>query len=695
MTFKGWAVVGVVTVLGVALGATLVRRHAVDSREYRIGFENEPPFHFPDAQGRPTGLAVDILNEAAQRSGIRLRWSFESQSSEMALRSGAVDLWPIMTIRPERLPYVHFTQPYRESEACLLVRAERPYRVPADLDGKEVWYSGLPMTAQLIARILPNAKARVLDDARGLVETVCRGEADAAYLDEFTVIDVLMNGAPCAGVRLRAINVPSARGTLGIGATFEAAGVADRLRGTISDMYEDGTLSLLIARWTYFTGRSMEQSSALLQAQRREYIMAAAIAGTALLFVLAAFLAWRTRQQSLRAMRAEAERSKLKDQLQQSQRLESIGRLAGGVAHDFNNLLTVINGYAELLEAEEGLTDDQKAQVAQIAEAGGQASNLTQQLLAFSRKQVIQPVSLQLNAVVEGIAPMLRRLVGEDIELTTTFEPNLASVMADPAQVHQVLLNLVVNSRDAMPRGGRLRIDTANVVVDEADAALHPGARPGPHVMLAVSDTGTGIDRDVLAHIFEPFFTTKGKGEGTGLGLAMVYGVVQQSHGWITVSSEPGAGTTIRIYLPPAEGHGEAPTSDRTHPARATGTETILIVEDQASVRHLAVSVLQQCGYQLLEAESGEDALRVASARPAPIHLLLTDVVLPGMTGKDLAEQLQAARPGMKVLYASGYAEDVIVHHGVVNPGIRFLPKPYPPHVLAAKVREVLDQASG
>ncbi len=688
------ALIGVAVVAGLVLAAIFVAPRVADRRVYRIGFEDEPPFHFPDAQGRPTGLAVEILNEAARRKGIRLEWSFRTESSEAALRSGTVDLWPIMTIREERRPYIHFTEPYRESEACLLVRADRPYRASNDLAGSDVWHSGLPITTTLLGAAMPHVRLRVLNNARGLVEKVCRGEAEAAYLDEFTVIDVLMNGATC-GVPLRAINMPTSRGALGIGATFEAADAADRLRDGISDMYEDGALTRLIAQWTYFTGRSMEQSSALLQAQRRERLMLLAVAGTGLLLLLATYLAWRTHQQSLRARRAEAERARLTDQLQQSQRLESIGRLAGGVAHDFNNLLTVINGYAELLQTDERATDDQRDLVAQIAEAGAQAANLTQQLLAFSRKQLIQPVPLDLNAIVQNIAPMLRRLVGEDITLSTTLDPGLATVMADTAQMHQVLLNLVVNSRDAMPKGGHLRLTTANVAVEEGSSAALAGARPGPHVRLSVSDTGVGIDRDVLSHIFEPFFTTKGKGEGTGLGLSMVYGVVQQSQGAITVTSEVGRGTTIEVFLPRAEDMPDVRREAEPRATRASGTETILLVEDQASVRHLAVSVLAPCGYQLLEAESGEAALDLADAHQGLIHLLLTDVVLPGMTGKELAERLLLRRPGLKVLYTSGYAEDVIAHRGMLEPGIHYLPKPYPPHVLSAAVRQALNQPSG
>jgi signal transduction histidine kinase len=315
-------------------------------------------------------------------------------------------------------------------------------------------------------------------------------------------------------------------------------------------MSDDGTLTLLVGRWTSITARSIEQSAALVQSRQRERNLAFTAAGAVVLLIVTGWLAVRIRRQSYRARLAEAERARLAEQLQQSQRIETVGRLAGGVAHDFNNLLTVINGYADMLQADHSLADEQRAQVIQIAEAGGQAANLTQQLLAFSRKQVVQPRVLNLNDVVGDVARMLRRLVGEHIELTTALDPMLHPVMADPGQLRQVLMNLAVNSRDAMPAGGRLRIETANVTVEATEAAAHPHAAAGPHVVLTVADTGSGIAPDVIGSIFEPFFTTKARGEGTGLGLSIVYGVVRQNGGWITVDSEPGRGTTFRVHLP-------------------------------------------------------------------------------------------------------------------------------------------------
>jgi signal transduction histidine kinase/ActR/RegA family two-component response regulator len=700
MRRTGLYVVGGLVILGIVLGSLFLRRGAIYDRTYRIGFEDDPPFHFRDPQGQPAGLAIDIVNEAARRKGIRLQWSYQAMSSEAALRGGAVDLWPIMTILPERKPYIYFTDPYRVSEACLLVRTDRPFQKPGDLDGRTIWFNGQPLGRRVLSAALPNAKLAVLEDARGLIERVCRGEADAAYMDEFTVISELMHGADCVGTTLRPITVPLSRGQLGIGATFEAASAADVLRDAISEMADDGSLSDVVGRWTHFTGRSMELNSELIQAQRRERLMIGATVGAVSLLLLATWLTLRIRHQRNRLVRAEAaqrageeERSRLADQLQQAQRMESIGRLAGGVAHDFNNLLTVISGYTDMLLAEESLTDDQRAQLRQISAAGTQAANLTQQLLAFSRKQVIQPRPLNLNTVVQDTSTMLRRLVGENIELTTDLEPGLQPIMADPSQVRQFLMNLVINGRDAMPGGGKLVIKTANVVVDDAAAATHPEAAPGAYAVVSVSDTGVGMDAETLGHIFEPFFTTKAKGEGTGLGLSMVYGIVKQGKGWIATASQPGRGTTFTVYLPQIQAEPSILAEAPGTASNRSGTETVLLVEDQASVRSLAASVLRGFGYRLIEAESGEEALAAAGRDPSEIHLLLTDVVLPGMTGKDLADRLKDTRPRMKVLFTSGYAEDVIAHRGVLSPGIRYLPKPFAPNVLAKAVREVLDRA--
>ncbi|MBI1882080.1 MAG: PAS domain S-box protein, partial [Chloroflexi bacterium] len=383
----------------------------------------------------------------------------------------------------------------------------------------------------------------------------------------------------------------------------------------------------------------------------------------------------------------------LEAQYHQSQKMEAIGQLAGGIAHDFNNLVTVINGYSELvLHRYLGQSDPSRKFLEEIKKAGERAASLTGQLLAFSRKQVLQPKILDLNRVVVEVNKMLQRLIGENIEVTTLLVPGLAPIKADPNQLEQVLINLAVNARDAMPSGGKLTIETANVTLDLAYARQHAEVTPGEYVMLTVSDTGVGMTEAIKARIFEPFFTTKEQGKGTGLGLATCFGIVKQSGGSIEVYSELGRGTTFKVYLPCIE---EA-ISCSTKPVEADklpyGTETILLVEDGVSVRTLAANVLREQGYTVLEAANGEEALYLIQGQPeTELHLVLTDVVMPQMGGRELADQLKTVRPDIKVLFTSGYPDDAIVHHGVLEPGIAFLEKPFTLAALARKVREVLD----
>jgi len=384
---------------------------------------------------------------------------------------------------------------------------------------------------------------------------------------------------------------------------------------------------------------------------------------------------------------AEAERAKLEDQLRQAQKLESIGRLAGGVAHDFNNLLTVINGYSELLL--KGLTPDDpaRAYVLQIREAGERAANLTQQLLAFSRKQVIQPQPLNLNALVADAKTFLAHVVGEGVQLETRPSPFSCLVLADPNQIHQVLMNLAVNGRDAMPNGGRLTIGTSAIEVTTEYAASNPDATPGPYAVLEVSDTGVGMGEDTLRNIFEPFFTTKEQGKGTGLGLSTVYGIVRQAGGWISVESRPNAGSTFRIYLPRLDEAMPVPQPCPRAAVAVHGSETILVVEDEEELRQLAVTVLVSHGYRVLDAANGRMALQLADRHLGPIHALLTDVVMPGMNGREVADCIKSRRPEVKVLFMSGYAEDVIATQRLREEGIALIQKPFTPDELISELR--------
>jgi two-component system, cell cycle sensor histidine kinase and response regulator CckA len=385
------------------------------------------------------------------------------------------------------------------------------------------------------------------------------------------------------------------------------------------------------------------------------------------------------------------DRIRLEGELRQAQKLESVGRLAGGVAHDFNNLLTVINGYSECILGMLRPQDPLYSPAQEIKKAGERAAGLTKQLLAFSRKQVIEPQTLDVNGVVRETSGMLRRLIGEDIELVTTLDPLLGSVLADPDQIHQVIMNLVVNARDAMPDGGQLEISTKNVDINEKATAAHPDSVPGRYVMLVVADSGVGMSEEILPSIFDPFFTTREQGKGTGLGLATVYGIVRQSGGWIEVSTKVGHGASFAIYLPRIDGlpvSAPAPTAAK---ATLSGCETVLIVEDQEEVRGLTNAVLKAYGYRVLDAANAAAALALAAEHPDEIDLLLTDVILPGMNGRELADRMQAQNPRLKVLFTSGYSADVIARRGVLEPDVAYLPKPFNAESLAAKVRQVLS----
>jgi two-component system cell cycle sensor histidine kinase/response regulator CckA len=382
-------------------------------------------------------------------------------------------------------------------------------------------------------------------------------------------------------------------------------------------------------------------------------------------------------------------------QLWQSQKMEAVGRLAGGVAHDFNNLLTVIKGYTELMLEDLKPSDPMRAEMDEVQKAADRAAALTRQLLAFSRRQVLAPKVVNLNYLVEDMNKLLRRLLGEDIELCTRLGGDLGSVKADPGQIEQVIMNLAVNARDAMPRGGKLTLETANIELDQAYSRQHAPVVPGSYVMLAITDTGSGIDAETLSHVFEPFFTTKEQGKGTGLGLSTVYGIVKQSGGYIWPYSEPGMGTTLKIYLPRVDEKAERAQARAQASSGLGGTETILLVEDEEGVRALTRQILQRHGYTVLEAEHGRDALLLCERYSGPIRLLLSDVVLAQMSGRELVQRLTPLRPEMKVLYMSGYSDEAIVHHGVLAPGTAFLQKPFTTESLMRKLREVLDGKKG
>ncbi len=381
----------------------------------------------------------------------------------------------------------------------------------------------------------------------------------------------------------------------------------------------------------------------------------------------------------------------LEDQLRQSQKLESVGLLAGGIAHDFNNMLTAINGYSDLTLRKLGADDPLRRNIEEIKKAGVRSADLTHQLLAFSRQQILQPIVLDLNEIIRDTMKMLNRLIGEDIQLATIFNPKIGLVKVDPGQLSQLIMNLAVNARDAMPRGGKITIETANVFLDPNYVREHIGVLPGAYVMLAVSDTGSGMSAEVKEHIFEPFFTTKEIGKGTGLGLATVYGIVKQSGGNIEFKSEESAGTTFKVYLPRVAQQTVTVEKNEISLELPKGTETILVVEDEEMVRHLTRQILEECGYTVIEARNGIEALEICEQKDYKFDLLMTDVVMPEMGGSELSEVLKTKLSDLKTLFTSGYTDDAVVRHGVIEAGTNFLHKPYTPEALANKIREILD----
>jgi PAS domain S-box-containing protein len=385
-----------------------------------------------------------------------------------------------------------------------------------------------------------------------------------------------------------------------------------------------------------------------------------------------------------------SQRKHLEEQLLQAQKMDAVGRLAGGVAHDFNNMLTVVQGYTRMILDELSPVDPLRECADEIYRAADRASALTNQLLTFSRRQIIQPRVINVNTVVVHVEKMLRRLIGEDIDLHLHLASEVGNIRADPSHIEQAIVNLVVNARDAMPFGGRITIETSDITLDETYSRSHVGVQPGPFVMIAVSDTGQGMDAETRRRIFEPFFTTKGRGKGAGLGLTIVYGTVKQVGGDIWAYSEPGQGTTLKMYFPRVVDVVEEEPHEESAPPPAEADETILVVEDEKAVRDLTVRILRRLGYSVLVASGGEAAIEIAKSYEGKISLLLTDVVMPNMSGRQVADQLLALRPGLKTLYLSGYTDSTVVHHGVLEKGLDFLPKPFSRDVLAQKIREIL-----
>ncbi|HWD00820.1 MAG TPA: PAS domain S-box protein [Candidatus Sulfopaludibacter sp.] len=899
-------------------------------RVYRIGWGNSPPFQVRRPDGTPTGLAVDLIRTAAQRRGIRLQWVYWNNSSDSALLNGKTDLWPIIAITPDRLKVFHISQPFLDAEYCLLVRPESPYTKWQDLAHAPIGTTSSNIDTWHLRNHLPDAP-RVVQPVRRLVmDDLCQGRSEAAFMDSFTAVATLLEKRDsCANQVLRWIGAPEIRSQFGIGATFAAAPVADALRDEMAAISAEGKLASILGQWGYMS-QQLESIEVLIDARRRARQLAGAAVLFAVLFVIAmwqtirilrerdrthqAETALRDTEQKLRLMANNmkemvlaydmdrhllfanpavetltgypiAELSKadfvnwihpedqarmlpywdslfqgasyqdeeyrlitrdgrvkwasatwgpildpagtqigvqgserditerkladealrvsehrfrgllehvqlvaaifdisgnyvfvndyalevlgwtrdhvighhctefitedlrastlsliqtlqqtgepahwlaevpliasngkvrllqvnnvtlrdasgklagvaslgadltehraLQAQLLQSQKLESLGTLAGGVAHDFNNLLTVINGYSDLVLNALSTDDSVRPKINQIRSAGERAAELTQQLLAFSRRQIAKPRPFNLNRMLQDSGVMFRALLGEEIELVERLGDSLGQVVADPGQMHQVLMNLLTNARDAMPGGGKLIVETGNIV------SRRPELPPGHYVRLAVTDHGVGMNEETRSRIFEPFFTTKGPGKGTGLGLSTVYGIVKQSGGWIFVRTAPGQGTTFEILLPRVDTAADVPSLDESEASQSHG-ETILVVEDQPQVLAMVTAMLESLEYRVLSACDGPAAIAIAETYPAPIHVLLTDVVLPGINGKQTAERIQALRPQISVVFTSGYSQDVIAHRGVLDSHVSYLAKPYSLHDLAGILRKSL-----
>jgi PAS domain S-box-containing protein len=770
----------------------------------RVGFRDAPPFYFVEPGGRPLGMAVDVMNAAANRLGLTLQWVQIAEPSDAALRAGRIDLWPTLPVAAAAAPLA-VTEPWLESDFFLVCLRGTGIGAPDDTAGRVVTFYDRPdrLEARLAETFLPRARLLGSPTILDRLQRVCRGEAAAAFMGGREAFALLLLRPPgCEQAVFRFSPVPGATLQHGIGSMPAAAGVAAGLRAEIEDMGRDGTLPGIHAEWSFTTANEVRIVYALEQARLRNRLSAAGVALLALALVAALWQVSRSRQarrlaeasarqqeryrvlfernlagvyrtttdgrildcndafarmlgcasredlltrqawefypdpkvreatldrlrhertvtnNEVTVRRADGKTAvllesatlieqrggqpaiiegtlvditrerELEDRYRQAQKLESIGRLAGGVAHDFNNTLTAINGYSELVLSGLSESDPNYAMMLEIQRAGRHAESLTRQLLAFSRRQHLQPKVINLNRTVTETLDLLRRVIGEDIALVTSLSPDLGNVRADPGQIQQVLMNLAVNARDAMPDGGQLTIATANVQL-EAQTDGEPGLAPGAYVRLSMADSGCGMDEETQRQVFEPYFTTKERGKGTGLGLSMVYGIVKQSGGDIRFRSSPGTGSTFEIDLPRV---GEAPVEGERSPQRADlrGSETVLVVEDQDDVRRLVVAALTRYGYRVLSANQGDTAVDLCRREPGPIHLLLADVVMPGATGPAVAAACQALRPDLRVLYMSGYTDNVLrPGTGPDGPGA-YLQKPFTPLQLAEKVREVL-----
>ena len=719
-----WGLSGLVIVLAVA--AWWIDARLTDptraSKPFRIGFQQAPPYQVIAADGSPAGPGIEIIAEAARRRHIPLQWVAAPEGPEPNLTSGKVDLWPLVGDLPERRKLFYISDSWTNITYWMISLESSGISTPEETAGHNLWYVDLNIFTRLARANFPSAHLTRQPTIHSVLEGVCTGKADAGLISgsKADAAYLLGSKSSCQNAKLRFYMLTNGNLGFGVGASFKRRGAdkaADALRAGIGDMAKDGTLSAIYYRTFQDPSNEALTIYYLSQSQRRNLYLSAVIWMLAVLFVL---LGWQTMRASRARHSADAAKAALEEQvavrtaeltqaneqlrqeiierkraeetLRQAAKMEAIGRLAGGIAHDFNNLLTIITGYSQLLRDALAHDPPLKEKVEAIREAGDRASTLTRQLLTFSRHQVTQPKILNLNDILFEMASMLQRLVREDIELTIWTDPTLGSIRADMGQIEQVIMNLVINARDAMPQGGKLLVETSNVTVNEESAKLSPGAKPGAYVRLTVSDTGSGMDEETQAHIFEPFFTTKGHGKGTGLGLAMVYGIAEQAGGYIAVQSQVGQGTTFHLYLPRSEAVETQSSHEVVMVASKAehGCETVLVVEDQEAVRTLVCEILRKHGYTVLPARDGREALTLSEQIDGRIDLIVTDVVMPQMGGQELAKVFSSMHPETKVLYMSGYVDKEATQKEMA--GLAFINKPFTPAALAQKVRELLQK---
>jgi two-component system, cell cycle sensor histidine kinase and response regulator CckA len=676
--------------IGLSVGGALWWRRPppLPDRPLRIGFLHDPPYMQWGPDGRPSGLSVEVISEAARRIHLPLQWVYTNGLVEGPFSDGTVDLWPALTILPSRQGKIYFSDPWLIADLYIVVRGAGP-KPGTDFTGA-VGYADLPVMAWVRRQQFPHATGRAYRDSQALAMGFCAGEVGVAFLPLTDATRAQLDPkSGCLGVSYSNY-VLNDQIKMAIGSRFQTRAAADMLRQELDRMARDGTLGAIVRPYSYYQASEILAIFEVLEARARTRLLVGGIVALGTALAMATWLLVALYTASRVTAREQAARSQLENELRQSQKLEAVGRLAGGIAHDFNNLLTVVTGYSQLVLDDLPAESPLRSPLEEVKRAGDRAASLVRQLLAFSRRQRLELRVLSLHDELTSAAGMLQRVLGDDIRLVSDLSAASDRVTMDPGQLHQIVLNLALNARDAMPHGGSLTISTADVPL--AAAHLPNGVPPPAGVRWRTTDTGVGMDAETQAHAFEPFFTTKPQGLGTGLGLATVYGIVAQSGGSIAIESKRGAGASIVIDLPVTVDavSPDVPAAVRPRPQRQQ-TSSILVAEDQPDVRRLVTQVLSSAGYQVLVAVSGEDALERCRERDCAIDLLLTDIVMPGMSGMELYMAARVNCPGLRVVYMSGYSHAVLEERGTVDRSGPMLAKPFTPDALLDVVAGALQ----